>query len=209
MATRPDIAFAVNQCAKYSQKPTTAHLTAIMKILRYLKGSMDYGLHYESNLEREIYGFSDADFAGDLDDRKSTSGWVFMISGGAVSWISKKQPVVALSTTEAEYIALTSAAQEAIWMKEFHKDLGVEQKTITIYEDNKSTISLSENPVQHQRTKHIDIKFHFIREAIKNQDVNVQYCQTDKMTADVLTKGLPKEKFERFRDMLGVKRLNC
>ena len=209
LATRPDIAFAVSQCAKFSQKPTTAHLTAIKKVLRYLKGSMDYGLHYQIYPDQEIHGFSDADFAGDLDDRKSTSGWVFVNSGGAVSWISKKQPVVALSTTEAEYISLTSAAQEAIWMKEFYKDLGEEQKTITIYEDNRSAISLTENPVQHQRTKHIDIKFHYIREAIKNQHVNVQYCHTDQMTADVLTKGLPKGKFEKFRDMLGVKRLMC
>lgn len=150
-------------------------------------------------------GFSDADWAGDTNDRKSTSGYVFMLSGGAVSWSSKKQKCVALSTAEAEYIALSSAAQESIWLRQLLTELGksLEMPTV-LFEDNKSSIAMTRNPQFHGRAKHIDIKHHFIREQVSRGKVQLEYCPTAEMTADILTKALSREKFSKLRIKSGV-----
>ena len=116
IATRPDIAQAVEAVSKFNSCPTEAHLTAVKQIFRYLKGSINLGIKYERSADNHLVGFSDADWAGDMDDRHSTTGNLFVMSGAAINWISKKQPVVALSTTEAEYVALSSATQEAVWL---------------------------------------------------------------------------------------------
>ena len=143
--------------------PTQEHWTAIKCVLRYLKGTIKHGILYSQEISGECVGYSDADWAGDINDRKSTSGYVFQISGAAVTWRSKKQGCVALSTVEAEYNALSSAVQESVWLRRLTSELGSPLKqAITIYEDNQSAIAMTKNPQFHGRAKHIDIKYHFI-----------------------------------------------
>ena len=205
--TRPDITFAVSNVGKFSSKPTKDHWVAVKRIIRYLQGTRNYGLKYSydgSNTSTCI-GYSDSDFGGDTDDRKSTSGYIFQVGGTGISWRSKKQTSVALSTAEAEYIALSQAAQEAIWLRQLNTDLLCKpQQPTTVYEDNQAAISMSKNPQAHGKSKHIEIKYHFIREQVINKNIEVKYCSTDNMIADMLTKGLSKEKFQKLRQLAGV-----
>ena len=153
--------------------------------------------------------FSDADWGGDLDDRKSTSGYVFQVGGTAISWRSKKQTCVALSTAEAENIALSGAAQESLWLQQLLADLKKEEaKSMVIYEDNQSAISMARNPQFHGRTKHIAIKYHFIREQVTNGKLELRYFRTNDMVADMMTKGLSGEQFEKLRLMAGMAPMN-
>ena len=209
VATRPDISQAVGVVSKFSSKPSEAHLTAVKRILRYLKGSLDITLQYRKTEDgSSLIGYSDADYAGDLDDRHSTSGNLFLISNGPVSWLSKKQPIVTLSTCEAEYVALSTATQEAVWIKRLLSDFHVSQKQATIImEDNQGAICIAKNPVVQARTKHIDIRHHYIREAVSDGTVSLQYCPTEEMIADIFTKPLPKAKFEKLRRNMGLKKL--
>ena len=163
--TRPDIAYAVGNVAKFAEKPTTEHWSAVKRIMRYLNGTFNYGLLYGD--PSYLIGYSDANWAGDLDDRKSTSGYVFKMSGAAISWMSKKQTCVALSTAEAEYMALSMAAQESIWLECLLSNM--EKKSdepVVIYEENQSTICMATNPKFHGRAKHIDIKHHYVRDQV-------------------------------------------
>ena len=209
--TRPDIAFAVSTVAKFTAKPTEQHWKAVKHILRYLVGTVDYGLQFTKDGMTECVGYTDADWAGDVDDRKSTSGYLFKIGGASVSWMSRKQSCVALSTAEAEYISLTHAAQEAIWLNRLLAELkGIKEppKPALIHEDNQSAISMSRNPQFHGRSKHIAIKYHFIRDETKNGTIDVHYCRSEDMIADMMTKGLYAERFEKLRDMTGVKKMS-
>ena len=203
-ATRPDIAHAVSIVSKSNSEPSQAHLTAVKRIFRYLKGTLDVTLQYKSTGEK-LLGYSDANWAGDLDDRHSTTGNVFVMSGGAVSWLSHKQATVALSTAEAEYIALGSAVQEAMWLLQLLSDLRCDMKMpMEILEDNQGAIAMAKNPVGHKRSKHIDIKHHFIREAVQTGTISLTYCPTSNMLADIFTKPLPKGQFEKLRENLGL-----
>lgn len=151
-------------------------------------------------------GYSDADWAGDVDDRHSTSGNVFLLAKGAVSWLSKKQATVALSTAEAEYVALTTATQEAIWLRRLLTDVGKPlAEPVVINEDNQGAIAMAKNPVGHARTKHIDIRYHFVREGVQDGAIILKYVATDEMIADILTKPLPKHPFEKLVIQLGMK----
>ena len=193
MATRPDIAFAVSSVARFSAQPSKQHWTAVKRILRYLRGTADYGLAFTSHSSGDCIGY------------KSTSGYVFLVNGCAVSWKSKKQSCVALSTAEAEYVALASVAQEAVWVRELTAQLKDHSpEAITIYEDNQSAISMAKNPQFHGRMKHISIKYHFIREQVEKKAVELKYCPTEEMVADMLTKGLAKEQFQKLRPLAGV-----
>ena len=163
--TRPDIAYAVSNAACYCAKHTSDHWTAIKRILRYLKGTHDYGLLYRKNAPVELTGYSDSDWTGDIGDRKS--GYVFLLGGGAISWKSSKQNCVALSTAEAEYVALSAASQEVMWLQQLVSDLiNLRVQQTTILEDNQSTICLAKNPQVHGRTKHVDIKYYFVRDLV-------------------------------------------
>ena len=206
IATRPDITYAVSNVAKFCAKPTKQHWVAVKRIFRYLRGTQTHGLLYSrSDSDKSVVGFSDADWGGDLDNRKSTSGYVFRIGGTAISWRSKKQPCVALSTAEAEYIALASATQESLWLQQLLADLKKESvKSMVIFEDNQSAISMAKNPQFHGRSKHIAIKYHFIREQVSSGKVELKYCRTNDMVADIMTKGLSGEQFEKLRLMAGV-----
>ena len=204
--SRPDIAFAVGNAARYCANPSQSHWSAVKRILRYLKGTTDLGLLYEGD-EKNLEGYSDADWAGDINDRKSTSGYVFIMSGSAVSWRSKKQTSVALSTAEAEYIALSSATQEAMWLRQLLSDLVKDYQLsvpTTIYEDNQSAICMTRNNQSHGRSKHVDIKYHFVREQVERETIKAIYCKSEEMTADILTKGLLNYQFKKLRTKLGM-----
>ena len=203
-ATRPDIAHAVGIISKFNAEPSQAHLTAVKRIFRYLKGTLDMTLQYKSTGDKPLV-YSDANWAGDLDDRHSTTGNVLLMSGGAVSWLSHKQATVALSTAEAEYIALGSAVQEAMWLRQLLSDLRCDMKMpMEILEDNQGAIAMARNPVGHKRSKHIDIRHHFIREAVQTGTISLTYCPTSNMLADIFTKPLPKGQFEKLRESLGL-----
>ena len=207
IATRPDIAQAVGVVSKFNSKPTEAHLTAVKRILRYLKGTADQALKYEKSEDGALVGYSDADWAGDLDDRHSTTGNLFLMVGGPISWASKKQATVALSTSEAEYVALSSATQEVIWLRRLLTDLGqVPNEPTVMMEDNQGAIAIARNPVAHARTKHIDIRYHFVHEAVQEGTVDLCYCPTNDMFADLLTKSLPRGRLENLRLAMGMDR---
>ena len=183
-ATRPDIAAAVGVLSQYMSKPSKDHWMGVKRVLRYLKGTLNYGLKFSVHGEQtELNGYSDADWAGDVDTRRSTSGYVFQFGNGTISWSSRKQPTVAKSSTEAEYVALSSATQEAIWLRRLMKDFGKQTDApTTIYEDNQGAIELAKNAKYHSRTKHIDIR------AVSNEIRGI-YCRTEDMVADKMTKG--------------------
>ena len=209
--TRPDIAYAVSNVAKFCSNPSKQHWTAVKRIMRYIKGTIHLGLAYGRNEQKDCIGYSDADWGGDSDDHRSTSGYIFQVGGAAISWRSKKQSCVALSTAEAEYMALTNAAQEAVWLRKLTADLTKEErapKPIVIYEDNQSAICIAKNPQFHGRTKHIGIKYHYIREQVNSKNVELKYCPTEEMLADMLTKGLNREKLEKLTDMCGMRIIN-
>ncbi len=202
-STRPDLAAAVGMLAQYMSKPSKEHWAGVKRILRYIRGTLNYGLKFQAHHEAKLIGFSDADWAGDVDTRRSTFGYVFQLGG--VSWSSRRQTTVAKSSTEAEYVALSSCTQEAVWLRRLLKNLGKDMTLPTvIYEDNQGAIELAKNSKFHSRTKHIDISHHFVRERVMNKEICVTYCPTEDMVADVMTKGLGKVSFQKLRDLLGV-----
>ena len=194
LGSRPDIAYAVGLVSQFSTNPDNEHWGAVKHIFRYLAGTKGMGILYGS--ENNCMGYSDSDWGGS-DERRSTSGYTFILNGGAVSWASRKQSVVALSSTEAEYMALTHAIKEVLWLRALFIELGAPlhaKEISTVFCDNQGAIALSKNPGFHARSKHIDIRYHFIRNHVDGETgtINLLYCSTDDMTADVLTKGLPR-----------------
>ena len=204
-ATRPDIMFSVSLISRYMSKPTELHLQAAKRILRYLRGTTSHGIFYKKGGKGDLVVFTDSDYAGDEEDSKSTSGYVFLLSSGAVSWMSKKQPIVTLSTTEAEFVAAAACACQAIWIRRVLKNLSyVEQKVTNIMCDNTSTIKLSKNPIMHGRSKHIRVRFHFLRDLVKDGKLELVHCGTKEQVADVMTKALKLETFLRLKEKLGM-----
>lgn len=196
IGTRPDITHAVNRLSQFNSCYGRSHWEAAKRILRYLKGTIERKLVYHKD-DKALSGFADADWGNDPVDRRSYTGYVFICSGAAVSWCSRKQRTVALSSTEAEYMSLTEAAKECIYLSSLLKELGLHSLAeIILYNDNQSAGKLARNPVFHARSKHIPIKMHFIRNALQQEQFRLEYLSTGKMVADVLTKALPKPKFE-------------
>lgn len=205
LATRPDLTFSVCLIARYMERPTEIHLAAAKRVIRYLRGTTMLGIMYERKASVELQGWTDSDYAGDIDDRKSTSGYVFKLSSGSVSWSSKKQPIVTLSTTEAEFVAAASCACQAVWLRRILEQLGESQKNCTIIQcDNSSSIKLSKNPVLHGKCKHIDVRYHFLRDLTKEGIVEMTHCSTQEQIADIMTKPLKLETFCKLREKLGI-----
>jgi hypothetical protein len=205
--TRPDISFAVGNVARFMSAPNSTHMVAAKRILRYLKGKEGLCLRYKQQPAGEqkmihTVGYTDASWASATESRRSVSGYVFFLSGAPISWSSKAQQSVALSSAEAEYVAMSAAAQEAKWLATFLGELGFPQGPITLYVDNQSAKAIAENPIHHARTKHIDVRYHFIRDLISNGVISLQWCPTESMTADTFTKALGKEAFTRHRTTL-------
>ena len=206
-STRPDLVYSVSLISRYMSNPTETHLQAAKRILRYLKGTSDYGIMYKRSSSTDLIAYTDSDYAGDSDDRRSTSGYVFLLGSGAISWASKKQPIVTLSTTEAEFVAAAGCASQMVWMRRVLEQLGhVQRKSTTIMCDNSSTIKLSKNPVLHGRSKHIDVRFHFLREFANEGIIELKYCGTEEQIADVMTKPLKLESFQKYRKEMGMTR---
>jgi hypothetical protein len=203
MGTRPDIAFATSTVAQFLENPGWPHWGAVKRIFRYLKGSRNVSLVYGGQKD-DLRGWSDADGASQ-EHRRAISGYVFMVDGGAVSWCSKKQELVTLSTAEAEYVAMTHAAKEALWLRTlFGEVFGNIVEATTIFGDNKSAIALATSGQYHSRTKHIDIRYHFIRYIIDAGSIKLVYCPTNEQTADALTKALPSLKIKHFGKEMGL-----
>ena len=204
-ATRPDITYAVSVTSKYLEKPKIFHWNAVKRIFKYLHGTEDYGIIFESNNDNKFFGFSDADYAGDVDTRRSTSGYIFQLGSNPISWCSKQQSTVALSTTEAEYMAACHGLKELIWLSRLVKELFPHLTEIPkLYVDNQSAIRLIKNPELHKRSKHIDIKYHFIREKYLEQFFECEYIPTDSQLADIFTKPLNKQKFQLLRNLMNI-----
>ncbi|KAG6478780.1 hypothetical protein ZIOFF_062224 [Zingiber officinale] len=203
--TRPDLSYSVGMASRYMEKPTSMHHKVVKQILRYLKGTIYFGLAYTKGpQEISIFGYSDSDLAGDLDGRKSTSGMAFYFNESLVSWNSQKQKTVALSSCEAEFMAATTAACQALWLRSLVSELTSEEpKPVTLFVDNRSAIALMKNPVFHGRSKHIDTRFHFIRECIEKGQIVVEFVNTGEQRADALTKALPGVKLAAMRQLLG------
>ncbi|XP_026410095.1 uncharacterized protein LOC113305228 [Papaver somniferum] len=203
--TRPDILYAVGVVSQFMEKPCVSHWIAAKRVLRYVKGTLEYGLMYTGSKECSLHGFVDADWAGDMNDRRSTTGYCFYMGSAAVSWCSKKQRNVALSSTEAEYVASTMATQECIWLKRLIGDISNKvDYSVPIKCDNQSAMQLAANPVFHARSKHIEIQHHFVREKVIDREIELQNIPSEEQVADVFTKALGRVKFENFRNLLGV-----
>ena len=206
--SRPDIAYAVNMVSKYLSNYTNEHWLAAKRILRYIRDTMDYGILYDGLNTQQLIGYSDSDFAGDVDSRRSTSGYLYVLAGGPVTWTSQRQRIVALSTTEAEYIAASQATKEAIWLRRLLMDLGFGCDGPTeLSVDNQGAIKLTKNDEFHKRTKHIDVRYHFVREKVAHNEIGISYVPSKENLSDILTKALPRDYFARLRSQLNVVKL--
>lgn len=203
-ASRPDIMFAVCVCARFQADPRESHLQAVKRIIRYLSGTINLGLWYPCDSSFDLNGFSDADFAACRVDRKSTSGTCQFLGSRLISWASRKQASVSTSTTEAEYIAAGSCCTQILWMKQQLADYDIKVTKCPIYCDNTSAISVSQNPVMHSKTKHIDIRYHFLKDHVEKGNIYLEYISTDNQLADILTKSLDATRFAKLRGELGM-----
>ena len=202
--SRPDIAFSVGVCARFQAAPKESHLTAVKQIIRYINGTSDYGIWYSKDSNECLASYSDVDWAGCIDDRKSTSSGCFYLGNNLVLWMSKKQNLVSLSMVEAKYIAVASCCAQLLWMKKLLHDYGITQDTRCVFCGNTSAINLSKNPVQHSKSKHFEILYHFVRDLVEEKIVYLEFITTDNHKADIFTKPLDGLKFETLRKTVGV-----
>lgn len=203
--TRPDISFAVNKVCQYLHKPTTLHWTVVKRILRYLRNTVGIGLKIQRSLSMLVSAFSDADWAGCSDDRRSTGGFAVFLGSNLISWSAKKQATVSRSSTEAEYKAMANATAEVMWVQTLLEELGVKApKAARLWCDNLGATYLSANPVFHARTKHIEIDFHFVRERVAQGLLQVRFVSTGDQVADGFTKALPVKQLDWFKNNLNL-----
>lgn len=198
--SRPDISFIVNVLSRYVNSPKQQHVNAAKRILRYLIDTKDLCIVYSES--SSLVGYSDSDFASDIDTRRSTTGYIFLLNGGPITWSSQKQKTIALSTTEAEFVAASESAKEIIWLRQLLSDLGEIYDCVTLHVDNQSAIKLINNPIYHKRTKHIDVKYNFIREKVEAGLIKIKYISSSNQLADILTKSLPVQAFIFLRNHL-------
>lgn len=204
VGSRPDLVYAVGLVSRYMGRPSKDHWSAVKWIMRYVKGAASQCLTFTKGSNFLVKGFCDSDYAADIDKSRSISGFVFMVGGNTVSWRSCLQRAVTLSTTEAEYISLCEASREAVWLKGICEDLGFEQEAAEILRDSRSAIYLSKNNMFHERTKHMKVKYNFIREVVADWQVRVLKVHTAKNAVDVLTKVLPGEKIREHTKTLKI-----
>eukprot|EP00253_Pinus_taeda_P015531 PITA_15531 len=196
---------AFGKVARFEATPKESHIIVIKRTLRYLKGTTKYGLWYPKGNDLVIQVYTNVDWAGSIDDRKSTSGAAFYLGGCLVSWLSKKKSSISLSIAEAKYVAATTCCTQVLWMKQTLQDLQVKfDEPIPIFCDNTSAISISKNHVMHSKMKHILIKYHFVREKVAKKNIKLKYVDTKEQIADIFTKPLPREAFEYLRQKLGI-----
>jgi hypothetical protein len=204
--TRPDLAHATGVLARYSQRPTQDHWRALLDVLRYAAGTAGLRLHLGGGGGGgELVGWCDADWAGDLDTRRSTTGFIFKLGDGAISWGSKRQGIVTVSTAESEYTAACAAAREASWLRQLAAALDVRVDIVPLMSDSQAAIAMTKNLSVSARTKHMDVRLHFLRERVARGDISLSYVSTVDMLADPLTKPVPAIKFAAMREAWGLK----
>ena len=205
-ATKPVIMFAASLLSRFMHSPTKKHMGIAKRVLRYIQGTLSYGIEFTRDMNAVLIGFCDSDWAGSEDDSRSTSGYAFSFGSGAFSWASMKQNTVALSTAEAKYVLAAEATAQAIWLRFVLDDFGEMQPDATpLFCDNMSAISMVKNPVFHQKTRQINRRYHFIREALQEGVIDMRFCRSEEQLADIFTKALPKDRFNYLRLKLGVK----
>src|SRR3989337_2345880 len=203
-ASRTDIMLSVGMCARFQAAPKEIHYVAVKRIFRYLAHTPNFGLWYPKGDSFHLMGYLDSDWAGDCVERKSTSGGCQFLGHSLVSWSSKKQNCVSLSSTKAEYVADPSCCAQLLWMRQTLKDYGVTCDKVPLLCDNESAIKISHNPVQHSKMKHIEIRHHFIRDYIKRGDIDIIYINTQEQLADIFTKPLDEARFCELRHELNI-----
>jgi hypothetical protein len=203
LGTRPDIAYAVTKLSQFAANPTQMHLDKALYICRYLVGTPDYSIVYESN-GGGICAWADSDWASDSTTRRSTTGYMIKLAGGIFSWNSRAQKTVALSSTEAEYMSLSDTSRQCVWVNSLLGELGLTLAPIPLCGDNQGAIFMGSNPVQERRIKHIDIRYHYIRQALRKGQVELFFVDGAENPADMLTKNLGHVKFLKFRSQLGL-----
>ena len=203
-ASRADVSFSVGVCARFQVALKESHMTAVKRIIRYVYGTSDYGIWYSRDSNDCLAGYLDADWAGCVDDRKSTSGRCFYLENNLVSWMSKKENSVSLSTAEAEYIVAGSCYAQLLWMKKLLHDYGISQDTMCVFCDNTSTINISKNPIQHSMSKHIKIRYHLICDLMEGKMEWLEFINIDNQKADIFTKPYDGPRFESLRKTIGV-----
>lgn len=211
IGTRPDLSYAVSLLSRFCEAPRVAHWNAVKRVFQYLNGTRSHGICYGARSSSsqtqvgELSCFVDSDYASDVDTRRSVTGYVLNYFYGPIVWKSTKQATVATSTTEAEFVAASQATKDVIWARQLLTEIGQPQRAPTpIFIDNQGAIKLIVNNQIHSKSKHIDVKFMFIREANENKDIVPKYIQTDSQLADIFTKALPREKFIKLRQALVV-----
>ncbi|XP_024020247.1 uncharacterized protein LOC112091288 [Morus notabilis] len=207
--TRPELSYSVNRVCQFMHKPLETHWRAVKRILRYLRGTLDFGLHLQKSTQLNLLGFCDADWASDPDDRKSTSGYCVYLGSNIVSWCSKKQHTISRLTTEAEYRSLANVVAKVTWLLSLLKELKVDIQTRpVVWCDNLSTVQLAANPVLHARTKHVELDLYFVREKVIHKVIDVKHVPAIDQAADVLTKPISSSKFPALRHKLKVESLS-
>jgi len=205
LGTRPDISFCVAYFSRFQDRASEQHYNYLLRVLQYLKGTKNLKLRYEIDTNFGLTGYADADWAGDTHDRKSTSGYLFKLFNSTLVWSSRKQDLVALSTAESEFIAFSSAVTEAVFMKNLLEDFQVKlQSPVVIYEDNRSCIAIASNPNTTKRTKHFDVRLHFVKDYIVKKLIKPEDIESNENIADMMTKALDKEKLCYLRSKLGL-----
>ena len=203
--TRPDIAYAVIVVSQFMHSPSEDHMNAVLRILRYLKSAPGKGLMFSKHGHLNIDGYSDADWAGNVTDRKSTSGYFTFVGGNLVTWRSKKQNVVALSSAEAEFRGMTKGICELLWLRKLLTELGYKPtSTINLFCDNKAAIAIAQNPVQHGRTKHVEVDRHFIKQKLEAKVFQFPFVKSEDQLADILTNAIFSKAFHNSLDQLGI-----
>nr|GEW44157.1 ribonuclease H-like domain, reverse transcriptase, RNA-dependent DNA polymerase [Tanacetum cinerariifolium] len=206
--TRPDLSYSIGLLSRYMQEPQEQHMKAIRQVLHYVKGTKDHGITNKHNRGNKIHGYSDSSYGVNTQEGKGTTGIIFYYGESPISWSTQKQATVALSSCESKFIAATAVATQALWLKRLLSKLtNTEEDEVTIKVDNKSAIALMKNLVFHGRRKHIDTKYHFIRECIEREDIQVEFVSREYQKADILTKALSKIKSLTMRQLIGLKNL--
>nr|XP_043615994.1 secreted RxLR effector protein 161-like [Erigeron canadensis] len=206
--TRPDVMYVVSLLSRFIANPRKEHMMAAKRVLRYLKGTYNYGLIYERHSVNKLAAYTNNDYARDVEDQRCTSGYICMFSKAAICWSSCKQEIVTLSSTEAEYVVATSCACHCVWLKGLLEDLGEKiSGPLEVLCDNSSSIKLSKNPVMHRRTKHIDVRFHYLRDLVNQDVVKLKFCKTEDQLADVMTKPIKLATFVQMREWMGVQEI--
>jgi hypothetical protein len=203
-ASRPDIMLSICMCARFQAKPKEVHLRAVKRVMRYLVHTPKFGLWYPKGSTFDLIRYSDADYAGCKIDRKSTSGTCQFLGRSLVSWASKKQNIVALSIADAEYIATGHCCAQLLWMRQTLRDYGYKLSKVPLLCDNESEIHMADNPVEHSGTKHIDIRYHFLRDHQQKGDIEIAYVNTHNQLADIFTKPLDEKTFSKLRNRGGI-----